>query len=132
IKFTSFISNFLILDPAVFVSLFQMAKHQLKPYTIRMESKIEIVKFVRKTITDAQKGHSVENPKIDFKQKWFDLKTIDGQSQFLKDVTAIANTSLSDGYIIIGVDDKDYSLKDSRISDSGMTDVQMNDLIRSK
>jgi predicted HTH transcriptional regulator len=63
-----------------------------------------------------------ERPKVEFKFKWPDLKSEPGVSEFLKDVSAMANTVGLDGFLIFGYEpkaDKDHqvSFKDSNLRD---------------
>lgn len=51
-------------------------------------------------------GAEIENPKLELKQQWWDLGDDLSQNEFLKDVTAMANTPGNTGYIIIGIDKK--------------------------
>jgi hypothetical protein len=53
-----------------------------------------------------QNGGTVENPKIELKKEWWDFSQNKGQEEFVKDITAMANTQGGDGYIIIGLDGK--------------------------
>lgn len=63
-----------------------------------------------------------ERPKVEFKSKWTDLKSDPGVSEFLKDVSAMANTVGLDGFLIFGYDPKadkyhQVSFKDSNLQD---------------
>lgn len=52
-----------------------------------------------------------EGPKLDVKQQSWDLDTNEGKAEFIKDVSAIANSPGQEtGYIILGVTDKDRGL----------------------
>lgn len=84
----------------------------------------DIEKSIKSYLAQAIEGASIENDKIDFKRKWYDLSVEPGISEFLKDSSAIANTFGPDGLIIIGFDDRSKEfyparLKDSKIEDSG-------------
>lgn len=46
----------------------------------------------------------VELSKVELKREWWDLSTKAGINEFLKDITAMANTPGDTGYIILGVD----------------------------
>ena len=90
----------------------------------------EIKKEVKHLIDLSVEGHEIENPKVDFKREWYNLIDRKGKSEFLKDVTAIANTVGLDGYIIIGFDEKVKSFYDAKFSDSGLKDnVEINGII---
>lgn len=56
----------------------------------------------------------IENPKIEIKEKWWDLSDDFGKNEFLKDVTAMANTPGETGYIIVGIS-KNGELQDTSI-----------------
>lgn len=62
----------------------------------------EIVRYLNSLRNDGM----VENPKLELKRQWWNLNEDDGKNEFLKDVTAIANTPGGDGYIIIGIDNQ--------------------------
>ena len=82
-----------------------------------------IEKLAIKYLVNSIEGLEIENPKIDFKRDWYDLKDSNGINEFLKDTTAIANTyGYSDGFIIIGFDDKKKEFKDSNFEDSKLKD----------
>jgi len=52
-----------------------------------------------------------EGPKLDVKQQSWDLDTNEGKAEFLKDVSAMANSSGHEiGYIILGVTDADRAV----------------------
>jgi hypothetical protein len=82
----------------------------------------EITKAIEPIIIQSVDGQEIENVKIDCKSKWWELKTITGLNEFLKDTCAIANTFGLDGYIIIGFDDKSKMFHDARFSDCGLKD----------
>jgi len=78
-------------------------------------------------------GQEIENPKCDFKAKWYDLQTPKDINEFLKDTSAIANTFGLDGFIIIGYDSKLKSFTQATFSDSNLKDTSyLNDLINKK
>lgn len=85
--------------------------------------KESIEKKIRVLLSHSKEGLEIESPKIDFKLKWYDLTSKPNISEFIKDTTAIANTVGTDGFIIIGFDDKaknyeDATFKDCRLKDS--------------
>jgi Putative DNA-binding domain len=90
-----------------------------------------IEKIVSKYIINALEGLEIENPKVDFKRKWYDLTNQDEVNEFLKDITAIANTyGYSDGYIIMGFDSREKIFYDSFSRDSNLKDnSQIPDII---
>lgn len=67
---------------------------------------IEIINIIKGVLNNIQPGASLENPKLDFKAKWYDLKDDEQINEFLKDSSAIANTPGLDGFIVIGYDEK--------------------------
>ncbi|WP_445505411.1 AlbA family DNA-binding domain-containing protein [Niallia sp. 03091] len=67
-------------------------------------------------------GGTVENPKIELKKEWWDFSQNKGQEEFIKDVTAMANTQGDDGYIIIGLDGKNGDLFNSPFPQSNYDD----------
>lgn len=73
-------------------------------------------------IRQSYEGQEIENNKIDFKLKWYDLTSKKGEYEFLKDTSAIANTFGLDGFIIIGYDPKTKQFNPSRFSDCGKKD----------
>lgn len=77
---------------------------------------------VTNTILKSLAGSEAENPKIDCKAKWYDLKKEFQIHEFLKDTSAIANTFGLDGYIIIGYDTKSQIFTDSYFKDSNLKD----------
>lgn len=83
----------------------------------------EIIKLITNYIKQSQQGIEIEHPKFDFKSKWYDLKSIAGISEFLKDTSAIANTVGLDGFIVIGYNDKNQEFTDSPLKESGLKDT---------
>lgn len=78
-------------------------------------------------------GQEIENPKCDFKAKWYNLQNPKDINEFLKDTSAIANTFGLDGYIIIGYDSKLKSFTQATFSDSNLKDTSyLNDLVNKK
>ncbi|RXK59217.1 ATP-binding protein [Lacibacter luteus] len=73
-------------------------------------------------IRQSYEGQEIENNKIDFKLKWYDLTSKKGENEFLKDTSAIANTFGLDGFIIIGYDPKTKQFNPSQFSDCGKKD----------
>jgi len=71
-----------------------------------------------------------ESLKFDFKYEWYDLTTLKGVNEFLKDTTAMANTYGLDGFIVIGFDERRKLFKDSRFEDCGLKDTnELNKLV---
>jgi hypothetical protein len=70
----------------------------------------------------AREGIKVENPKVELKRKWWDFENPAGQEEFIKDVTAMANTSGDTGYFIIGVDEDTGEFFDATFPNQGKYD----------
>jgi len=83
----------------------------------------EIISLVKDYISQSQQGLEIEHPKFDFKSRWYDLKSIAGISEFLKDTSAIANTFGLDGFVVIGFNDKENTFSSSPFSTSGLSDT---------
>jgi len=89
-----------------------------------------IINMVKSYISQSMQNLDKENNKFDFKRQWYDLKSPNGISEFLKDTTAIANTFGLHGYIVIGFDDKAKEYFNSKFSNSGLKDkILLADLI---
>jgi hypothetical protein len=73
-------------------------------------------------LADDQAGLSKENPKLDFKARWYDLKDNSDINEFLKDTSAIANTPGLDGFVVIGYDEKTKVFDDAYFSQSNLKD----------
>lgn len=83
----------------------------------------QIFKKAKELISHSAEGLEVESPKIDFKTKWYDLKTEQGKNEFIKDITSIANTIGLDGFIVIGYNDRDKKFSPAKFEDSGLKDT---------
>lgn len=72
-----------------------------------------------------------EKRKLEFKRKWYDLSgnNLKDIEEFCKDITAMANTPGPEGSIIIGLDEKKGDLTNSPVSNSGLADSQITNLI---
>ena len=78
-------------------------------------------------------GQEIENPKFDFKAKWYNLQIPKDINEFLKDTSAMANTFGLDGFIVIGYDSKLKAFTPTLFSDSNLKDSSyLNDLINKK
>lgn len=85
---------------------------------------------IKQFIDQSLQGLEPENPKIDFKRRWYNLTNKFSISEFLRDTTAIINTNGFDGFIVIGYDSKDKSFHHSKFSDCGLMDTShMQNLI---
>ena len=74
-----------------------------------MISKEKILDYAR----ILKKGGSLENPKLELKEKWWDFSDELGIYEFIKDTTALANTYGGNGYIIIGISEGNGDLHDA-------------------
>jgi len=96
-------------------------------------TKEEIESRIVSYIYQSQEGLEIENPKVDFKREWYDLKEKEQINEFLKDTTAIANTVGLDGFIVIGYDEKQRIFYSSTFSDSKLRDTSdLNGLINKR
>ena len=96
----------------------------------KIEKQIRI--YIYQILDAIEKGKKAdnENPKLDFKRIWYDLKSKVGINEFLKDTTAIANTVGLDGFIVFGFDDKTGEFFDSYFEDSMLSDTsELNGII---
>lgn len=84
--------------------------------------KENLLQIVRKYVNQALSGQEVEMPKFDLKRQWYKLETPSGINEFLKDTSSIANTVGPDGFIVIGVDEKECKQYGVSFSDSGLKD----------
>lgn len=82
----------------------------------------QIKNIIEGYIDNALSGMDKENPKLDFKSKWYDLKKVEDINEFLKDSSAIANTPGLDGFIVIGFDDRKKIFCSAKFSDSNLND----------
>jgi hypothetical protein len=82
----------------------------------------EIKEKISPFLETALSGGDTENPKLDFKRQWYNLKDPENIGGFLIDVASIVNTLGLDGFIIIGLDEKTRIFRPSRFSDSGLRD----------
>ena len=81
----------------------------------------EKVKIILNKIDNDQE---IENPKVEFKRKWYNLTEQKKQYyEFLKDTSSISNTFEFDGFIIIGYDEKERKYYDARFKDCGLSDT---------
>jgi hypothetical protein len=93
----------------------------------------EIEKIVKSYIEQELSGQEIENPKCDFKAKWYDLKTPKDINEFLKDTSAITNTFGPDGLSIIGYDSRQKIFSPAYFSDSNLRDTtQLSDIINKR
>lgn len=89
--------------------------------------KVKLEKFLQQTISEIKAGGQSENPKLELKRQWYDLKDSDSsrkqeESEFLKDLVALANTPGLEGYLVIGIDDKTGKIFHNPLANSGLQD----------
>jgi hypothetical protein len=89
--------------------------------------KQELEKYINHIILRVRNAEQVEENKIELKSEWYNFLDRDNkkqvESEFLKDLTAIANTAGPTGYLIIGINEKSGELKNSPFSECGLQDV---------
>lgn len=85
-------------------------------------NEIEIENRLKILLSLSEDELEIENPKVDFKKKWYDLKDEFDKYEFMKDVTSIANTTGKDGLIIIGYDEKAKTFHPAKRDDCGLSD----------
>ena len=71
------------------------------------------------------KEDETERRKLEAKSKWYILTKKEDIEEFCKDITAIANTPGPEGYIIIGVDEKNGTITHSPLIECGLTDESL-------
>ncbi|MEW6144855.1 MAG: ATP-binding protein [Thermodesulfobacteriota bacterium] len=79
-------------------------------------------KELQKLFLRIKDGGTVENKKLELKSKWYDLKDADQRMNFCRDVSAIANTIGLEGYLIIGINEKNGAITNSPFKESGLND----------
>ncbi len=82
----------------------------------------QIKSIIQSYLEQAQQGLDKENPKLDFKLEWPDLKNETKINEFLKDTTAIANTPGLDGFLVFGYDEKKKKFQNANFEDCGLRD----------
>lgn len=82
----------------------------------------EIKTIVKEHIDQALQGQSKESLKFEFKYKWPNLKDPRELNEFLKDITAMANTYGPDGFIVYGFDDDAKKFNDVQFTDCELKD----------
>lgn len=90
----------------------------------------QLIPIIESYINQSIQGLDKEDPKFDFKRKWYDLTKKNEINEFLKDTTSIANTVGLDGFIIIGFDEKTSKYYPAKFSDCNLRDSnELNGLI---
>lgn len=95
----------------------------------------------QKVITSVQQllaGAKLETNKFEWKAKWYGFNCKNSSNieidkyEFCKDICGIANSyGIEDGFIVIGVDERNLGLLPTDIADSGFTQDQIKNLIYS-
>lgn len=83
----------------------------------------QITKYVIDLIRTSLDNQEIENPKVDCKLVWHNLKDERSKQEFFKDISAIANTVGLDGFIVYGYDDKKKEFNPVKFSDCGLRDT---------
>ncbi len=87
----------------------------------------KIWKFINQLIEQITDGQQVETNKIELKRQWYDFGAKSqrklAESEFAKDIAAIANTVGLTGYLIIGIDEEKRTLYDSPFTNCGLSDI---------
>ena len=85
--------------------------------------KVKIEQIILRT----QNNEQVEEPKIELKREWYDFGHLEDkkavESEFLKGIVALANTPGTQGFLIIGIDEKNGRITNSPFKQSGLNDV---------
>ena len=90
----------------------------------------QLIPIIKNYLNHSNQGLDKENPKFDFKRKWYDLTNQNEINEFLKDTTSIANTVGLDGFIIIGFDEKGKRYYSAKFPDCKLRDSnELNGLI---
>lgn len=84
------------------------------------EEKIKLIS--ESYLNQAISGLDKENPKLDFKTQWYNLKDELEINEFIKDTSAIANTPGLDGFIIIGYKEKTKTFQPAQFNQCGLLD----------
>ena len=83
-------------------------------------------KLINQIVIRLSNGEQVEENKIELKREWYKFYDKDdrkkAESEFLKDISAIANTPGPTGYLLIGIDEKTVKLTNSPFSECGLKD----------
>lgn len=89
--------------------------------------KQELKKFINQIILRVRIPEQIEENKLELKSEWYNFidrnRKKQNESEFLKDLAAIANTTGPTGYLIIGINEKTGELKNSPISKCGFQDI---------
>lgn len=87
----------------------------------------EMQRLILKIIEKAKNGLQVEENKIELKNEWYNFDDKGNkkkvESEFLKDMTAIANCFGPEGYLIIGINEKTGETKNSPFRECGLRDL---------
>lgn len=82
----------------------------------------DLKRKVRSYLDQDLQGLEMESNKIEFKRDWPDLKDKYKVSEFVKDISAIANTYGLDGFIIFGYDQSKKDFKGATFPSSNLRD----------
>ena len=90
---------------------------------MQYKSEQEIISKSISLIQASKAGLEKESPKVDFKLKWYSLRTKYGRNEIARDMASIANTVGLDGYIIIGFDENNKNSQNAPFNDCGLNDT---------
>ncbi|WP_457618175.1 AlbA family DNA-binding domain-containing protein [Lutibacter sp.] len=83
--------------------------------------------FLQQIISRSKSKEQIEEDKLELKSEWYKFDSSTNKniviSEFLKDIVSIANTPGLDGYLIIGINEKNGDIKNSPFSESGLKDI---------
>lgn len=89
----------------------------------------ELERFVSNLAAQLRAGVRPEEPKLEYKGQWPNLREKNGQMEFLKDLVAMANTPGPTGYIIYGLDESGL-VTDGSLQQSGLKDwVEVHQMV---
>lgn len=89
---------------------------------MRFNGRADVVEKVKELIQNRLNQVDIEENKVEIKRGWPNLKDKKELNEWLKDVSAMANTYGLDGLIIYGLDEKESKLIDAPFKDSGLRD----------
>jgi len=85
-------------------------------------TELEIKDRIKILLNQTREELEIENPKVDFKTKWYRLNDEFEKYEFIRDVTSIVNTPGKDGLIVIGYNEKEGNYHPAKFRDCGLDD----------
>jgi hypothetical protein len=97
----------------------------------------ELSKLIEQIVFRLKNGEQVEENKLELKSVWYNFsdqgQRKKAESEFLKDICAIANTPGPTGYLIIGINEKNGQVKNSPFSECNLREItELRNLIVKK